>query len=80
MNSKYISAFQETLQTNVELNKKFLRDFYNEKSIKKLGFHLMKNTDVEQLMKRFAASRKLNSIDTKGKPEVETSQGLKFGF
>jgi hypothetical protein len=75
-----VEAFKEAQQTNAELNKKFLQDFYNEKSIKKMGFQLLKNTDVDQLVKRFAATRKLQSIDNTPVPEVETSHGLKFGF
>lgn len=36
--------------TNAELRQKFLKDFYNEKTVKKLGFQLMKNTDVTSLL------------------------------
>lgn len=40
---------------NREMRQNFLRDFYKESNIKKMGFQLMKNVDTGNLMKRFAS-------------------------
>ena len=45
----------EAHNENREMRQNFLRDFYKESTIKKMGFQLMKNVDTGNLMKRFAS-------------------------
>jgi len=56
---QYTNALQQAHQANTELRHKFLKDFQQEKGIKKMGFLLLKNTDTENMIKRFAEYKNL---------------------
>ena len=57
---------------NQELRQKFLKDFYQEKTVKKMGFQLMKNTDAHRL--------KIKKYGINTEREVQNSQDLKYSF
>lgn len=46
---------REAHEVNAQIRQKFMRDFYNEKTVKKMGFLLMKNTDTDQLINKFSS-------------------------
>jgi hypothetical protein len=76
------SAIAEAQNENREMLQKFLRDFYKESIIKKMGFHLMKNVDTCNLMNRFASQIPLEvSFRAMGSQrDAKNSQDLKYGF
>jgi len=76
------SAIAEAHHENREMRQNFLRDFYKESTIKKMGFQLMKNVDTGNLMKRFASQLPLevSSGAMGSQRDAKNSQDLKYGF
>ena len=64
------------------MRQNFLRDFYKESTIKKMGFQLMKKLDTGNLMKRFASQLPLevSSRAKSSQRDAINSQNLKYGI
>lgn len=46
---KYLEAIKSAHRENQEIRKSFLKEFIRQKSTKKLGFHLLKNSDFTRI-------------------------------
>jgi hypothetical protein len=80
--SVHQSAILDAHHENREMRQHFLRDFYKESTIKKMGFQLMKNADTGNLMKRFGSQLPLQVPPgaVGSQRDAENSQDLKYGF